>query len=269
MKKLRGLSNQVKFYKRFRFKEGRLQRMQAVLYVAHGSRVKAGVEEAVQFIETVKPHIDVDIQEICFLELANPSILEGVAACISKGATNIAVIPILLLTANHAKQDIPNEIAKAKQLYPFVTFSFGKPFGIHEKLINSLHDRVLEKSTSLSEETDILLIGRGSSDPCVQADFQQIANYLKRKYNYAHVDICFLYGKGPSFESALNQLNIEQKNQTYIIPYILFTGLLKIGIQKKIAQHSFLQNQVVLCECLGYDENVRQVLIERVNQVLS
>ena len=40
--------------------------MQAVLYVAHGSRIKAGVEEAIQFIKSSQAMIDVPIQEICF-----------------------------------------------------------------------------------------------------------------------------------------------------------------------------------------------------------
>ena len=242
--------------------------MQAVLYVAHGSRVKAGVEEARQFIETVKPQIDVEIQEICFLELANPSIVEGVSTCVAKGATEISIIPILLLTANHAKQDIPLEINKAKVLHPNVSFTFGKPFGINEKLIDSLQERVQKKSTKQNEEIEVLLIGRGSSDESVQIDFQQIADNLKRKYNYAKVDICFLYGNGPSFENALEQLQNKHKNPVYVVPYILFTGLLKMGIQKKMASLGLGDDEVVLCDCLGYDENVRQVLLKRVKETL-
>ncbi|RHW33258.1 sirohydrochlorin chelatase [Lysinibacillus yapensis] len=242
--------------------------MQAVLYVAHGSRVKAGVEEAISFVESVKPHIAVEIQEICFLELAQPSILEGVAACVSKGATNIAVIPILLLTANHAKQDIPLEIDQAKELYPNVAFTFGKPFGLHEKLISSLHDRVEQKSSMLNKEMDVLLIGRGSSDPAVQTDFQEIADALKQQYQFANVDICFLYGNGPSFDKTLNQLSEHQRNPVYIVPYLLFTGLLKNGIKQKIALQGFSEKEAVLCDCLGYDPNVRDVLRERVEETL-
>nr|WP_106780529.1 sirohydrochlorin chelatase [Lysinibacillus timonensis] len=243
--------------------------MQAVLYVAHGSRVKAGIDEAIHFIDTVKPQINVDIQEICFLELAEPSILKGIDICISKGATSIAIIPILLLSANHAKQDIPHEIKKAKERYPSIPMSVGKPFGVDERLINSLHDRVLEKTRNKSDELTILLIGRGSSDSSVQTDLQEIANHLKRKYHYANVDTCFLYGRGPSFEEKLMDLNKEESPKSvYIIPYLLFTGLLKLGIQKKIMQQRFSKEQIVLCECLGYDSNVCQVLVERVEETL-
>lgn len=245
--------------------------MQAVLYVAHGSRVKAGLEEAIEFIETVKPMMDLPIQEICFLELAEPSILQGVAACVEKGATNIAVIPILLLSANHAKQDIPLEIEKAKTNYPFVSFSIGSPLGIHNKLIDSLHKRVVEAdSTIQSEDVEVLLIGRGSSDNSVQQDLQQIADNLKAQYNYANVNICFLYGNGPSFDSVLQQLTVDKSDKRiFVIPYLLFTGLLKIGIQKKIVQQGIDKEKVVLCDCLGYDENVRDVLIERIKETVA
>ena len=67
--------------------------MQAILYVGHGTRLKKGVEEATQFIEEAKPYIDVAIQETAFLELVDPDIVEGVARCVEKGATNISLIP--------------------------------------------------------------------------------------------------------------------------------------------------------------------------------
>ena len=64
--------------------------MQAVLYVAHGSRVKAGIQEAYRFVEKVKGKTGVKIQELCFLELAEPSISQGIKNCMLKGATSIA-----------------------------------------------------------------------------------------------------------------------------------------------------------------------------------
>lgn len=40
--------------------------MQATLYIAHGSQVKAGVEQAVAFLQRVQQEIEIPIQEICF-----------------------------------------------------------------------------------------------------------------------------------------------------------------------------------------------------------
>lgn len=206
--------------------------MQAVLYIGHGSRMKEGVDEAIQFIEKSKKAINVSIQEICFLELAKPSILEGIAKCVERGATKIAVMPILLLTAVHANEDIPLELEKAKRKYPSIQFTYGKTFGIHPKMIESLYDRITEKGMENADDAVILLVGRGSSDPAVKRDLTEIGDLLQDKYHFRQVDICFLYGAEPSFNDSLPLLKQTNHKQIFIIPYLLFTGLLMNGIEK-------------------------------------
>lgn len=238
--------------------------MQAILYIAHGSRVKEGVEQAVTFLQGVQQEVDVAIQEICFLELATPTIAEGIASCIQKGATAIAVMPILLLAAQHAKQDIPKEMAKAQKQYPYVKFTYGEPLGIHERLIDTLQARIIEKQQPNSNAS-VLLIGRGSSDPAVKRDLAKIAKRLRAKYHYKAVDTCFLYGMGPTFEDWLQQDKGKQQ-QVFIVPYLLFTGILRQSIAKRL--QGFDSQNIMLCESLGYDANVKKVLVERINKLL-
>ncbi|PTF55530.1 sirohydrochlorin chelatase, partial [Staphylococcus cohnii] len=73
--------------------------MQGVLYVSHGSRVPEATQEAIEFITDVQQQVDISLQTICFLELAEPTIAEGVETLVKQGATTIAVIPVLLLSA--------------------------------------------------------------------------------------------------------------------------------------------------------------------------
>lgn len=238
--------------------------MQAILYIAHGSRVKEGVEQAVNFLHGVQQEVAVPIQEICFLELATPTIAEGIASCIRKGATAIAVMPILLLAAQHAKYDIPKEMAKAQKLYPYVKFTYGEPLGIHERLIDTLQARIIEKQQPNSNAS-VLLIGRGSSDPAVKRDLAKIAKRLRTKYHYKAVDTCFLYGMGPTFEDWLLQVKGKQQ-QVFIVPYLLFTGILRQSIAKRL--QGFDSQNIMLCESLGYDDNVKKVLVERIDELL-
>lgn len=243
--------------------------MQAVLYVAHGSRMQAGVDEAIRFIERVKPDVPVSIQEICFLELAEPSISQGIENCIKRGATEIAVIPILLLSAHHAKVDIPLELEKAQLIYPQLKFTYGRPFGIHPNLVESIFNRVKEQHCQIPSDAEVLLIGRGSSDESVRRDLNEIAKRLQHDYEFSQVNTCFLYGKGPSFDQYLEQMKENVTSTVFIVPYLLFTGLLRKGIEKKIQQLDQQHiEQFVLCESLGYDENVRHVLLERVFETL-
>lgn len=243
--------------------------MQAVLYIGHGSRVKAGVEEAIWFIERSKPFINVPIQEICFLELAAPSISEGIENCVERGATKIAIVPILLLTAHHANKDIPLEIEAGKAQYPDVKFTYGETFGIHSKIIDSLYDRILEREIAIGENASVLLVGRGSSDQAVKRDLTQIAQLLSGKYLIKQVDVCFLYGSKPSFDDALQELQQTNIKQVFIIPYLLFTGILMNDIAKKITEQSTEDKEFILCENLGYHQNMQEVLLERVHELLE
>lgn len=238
--------------------------MQAILYIAHGSRVKAGTDQAIAFLKGVQQEVHVSIQEICFLELATPTIAEGIANCVRQGATMIAVMPILLLAAQHAKQDIPREIAEAQKLYPHIQFSYGEPLGIHERIIDTVQARIVEKQQP-NCEASVLLIGRGSSDPTVKRDLAEIATRLRMKYNYQTVDTCFLYGMGPSFDDWLQQEK-ERQHQVFIVPYLLFTGILRQSITKRLQGLS--NNNMMLCESLGYDVNVKKVLVERIDELL-
>jgi len=239
--------------------------MQAILYIAHGSRVKAGVEQAVAFLKSVQQEIELPIQEICFLELSAPTIAEGIDSCIKRGATAIAVMPILLLAAQHAKHDIPSEIEKAKKQHPQVRFTYGEPLGVHELLIDTLQTRILEARLP-TNNASVLLIGRGSSDPAVKSDLAKIATRLRDKYAYEAADTCFLYGTGPTLEDWLQQEK-NGSNQVFIVPYLLFTGILRQSITRRLQVYE--NNNIILCESLGYDDNVKKVLVERIYQLLQ
>lgn len=244
--------------------------MQAVLYVGHGSRVKAGVEEAIQFIKKSMAQIDVPIQEICFLELVEPSIGEGIATCVERGATKIAIVPILLLKANHANEDIPLEIEAEKNKYSHVEFTYGKPFGVHPKIVDGLYERIIEQQLVVEPNAHVLLVGRGSSDPAVKRDLSKIGRLFAEKYSFQNVDVCFLYGVGPSFDGILQQLQQQVAHQqVFIIPYLLFSGILMKNIETKIDQYAPSGRQLVLCESLGYNKNIQDVLIERVKELLE
>ena len=242
--------------------------MQAVLYVAHGSRVKQGVEEARTFLQRTSEKVNVAIQEICFLELAEPTIIQGVENCVNRGATKIAVAPILLLTANHLNHDIPQEIAIAQKRFPQVEITIGRAFGVDDRLVASLVERLIATGQPLTD-AKVIVVGRGSSDEAVKHDLARVAERLQQQANIDQVDTCFLYGAGTSFEQIINQLGQRQQQQViFVIPYLLFSGLLKTSIEKKIAAVQANNNAIILCECLGYDDNVQAVLIDRVNEAI-
>ncbi|MGX1264265.1 sirohydrochlorin ferrochelatase [Rossellomorea marisflavi] len=231
----------------------------AVLYVCHGSRVKEARDEAVDFITSCKVHVDAEIQEISFLELAEPSIHEGFAACVEKGATHIAVVPLLLLTAVHAKKDIPEEIDQCMEQHPGISVSYGRPIGVHDKLIESV---ILHLNSVVDH---VVLIGRGSSDPAVKRDLGAIAEKVQRQSGMKTVQTCFLTACEPSFTGILEEMS-STKEPVLFIPYLLFTGLLMKDIQAKIKKTG--NPHLQLGKYLGYNHLVREAFVERTHEAL-
>ena len=243
--------------------------MEAVLYIGHGSRVSQGVQEALDFIERGRRGIAAPIQEVCFLELVEPDILTGVRRCVERGATVISVVPILLLTAMHAKEDIPDELAKAQALYPDLKLNYGRPFGVHPKIVESLLDRVLEKAQKPSEDAMVLLVGRGSSDPEVKRDLTEIADRLHHLHPFKRVDISFMYGAKPKLKEALRLAKETGHKQVFIVPYLLFSGIVMNEIMEELEQLDLRDQEFILCESLGYHQNIVEVLQERTNELLE
>lgn len=253
--------------------------MQAVLYIGHGTRLAKGVTQCIEFIESVKRLVRVPIQEIAFLEIVEPSIEIGVRRCVERGATSIAIMPLLLLTAQHAKVDIPQELQIVQRQYPTIRFSYGKPLGIEMKLITEVATKInvaIEKTWNKETlrplvqngEADILLVFRGSSDLGLAMQADEICRFVSELTTYKNVKASFLYGAGWHFEDALKSYELSGK-AVIIVPYLLFDGLLSVGIEKKINAARAVNPFILLSEKLGHGENVQQVMLKRVEQCLQ
>ncbi|WP_088102398.1 sirohydrochlorin chelatase [Halalkalibacter urbisdiaboli] len=253
--------------------------MQAILYVGHGSRVKEGNEELLTFVEKAKKKLSsIPIQESCFIELSDPSIAAGIEACINQGATEVAVVPVLLLTANHAKMDIPIEIDKAKKRYPHVNFTYGRPLGVELTIIRILKERLESAGLYSSkgrpeyderEPVSVLLVGRGSSDPDANSDLVKISRLLWEYSPISDVDVCYIAATRPTVNEGLERINRIPNKKVFVLPYLLFTGVLMKGLQEML--HTWNQNtekEFILCSYLGFDDELVNVLVNRIEELL-
>ncbi|UFU00672.1 sirohydrochlorin chelatase [Radiobacillus kanasensis] len=243
--------------------------MQAVLYVCHGSRRREAVDEAVDFVEKTMVNINVPIQEYCFLELANPWIPEGIERCIQRGATRIAIIPVLLLTATHAKKDIPKMVQETMKSYPEVKVSYGETLGVQQQLVDVLVKRIKEQNPPTTD-MEILLVGRGSSDPNTLEDIQLISDMLSESMSVKSVEKCFLAAAEPKFGSFLARKVTFGSTNIVVVPYLLFTGMLMREINQTVRQLELHPEQkVTVCEYLGRHPNVCVALQNRVLEAIG
>jgi sirohydrochlorin ferrochelatase len=107
----------------------------AILIIDHGS--KRG--EANEMLDCVSNLVQAMagggvIVGYAHMELASPSIEEGFAECVKRGATEVVAFPYMLSPGKHSTGDIPRLVAAAAAAHPDVRYSVTPAFGVHEKL---------------------------------------------------------------------------------------------------------------------------------------
>lgn len=110
--------------------------MKALLVVAHGSRRAASNDEVRQLTECMRRKSEgrFGIVHCAFLELAEPSIPDGIEHCINAGATHITVLPYFLSAGRHVAKDIPEEVAPKREAHPEVTIEIAPYLGAAESI---------------------------------------------------------------------------------------------------------------------------------------
>ena len=119
--------------------------MRAILLVDHGSRVLAAnaqLEEVARLVERTAG--DGTLVRAAHMELASPSIPEGIDALVADGATEIVVVPYFLAPGRHATEDVPRIAHEAVEKYPALTLRVAEPLGVHPLLAELVLFRAAE-----------------------------------------------------------------------------------------------------------------------------
>lgn len=242
--------------------------MEAILYICHGSRIPRACEEAISFVRSFMKGRSETIQEYGFLELAEPTIETAYQRCVEQGATSITAIPLLLLTAVHAKKDIPGALLALQRQYPNVTLQYGQPIGVHPSMVEMIAERIVKTDQPITKNSLILLVGRGSTDQDVKRDLQEIGRRLSNRFHGIRVEDCYLTAAEPSFQEMIDHpLLLHEADTVFIMPYLLFSGILMDGIKTTVKSAAAIsKRKYVLCNYLGYDPKIEAVLTERIDE---
>jgi sirohydrochlorin cobaltochelatase len=273
--------------------------MEAILLVGHGSRDPEGNEELLRFADSVREKSPEFVIETCFLEFATPNIAQGITNCVEQGARRVVLVPIILFAAGHAKIHIPVEIDQAKKRYPDVEFAYGRPIGIHQKVLDILKSRLdevgfkkpvelpadmnewnpnpvdkpegVEGSGERDTETAILLLGRGSSDGDANGDFLKMSRLLWEQVPAKWVESSFIGVTQPSFPEGLERCLRLGAKKIYVLPYFLFTGILIKRIEQMTAEFAVLHKEVKveLAGYFGLHPQLVDLLLDRVAEAVE
>lgn len=120
--------------------------MRAALLISHGSHSSKTRTEIVRLVKKIKARSGFRIFEYAFLEIAKPTIPEGIGRCVRKGAESITILLNFLNSGKHVDKDIPQMIKEARARYPYVRFQITPPLGQHFKIQDLFLDLLNKQS---------------------------------------------------------------------------------------------------------------------------
>jgi sirohydrochlorin ferrochelatase len=120
----------------------------AILLIAHGSRLPAANDDLRQLAVMLSRQHPEEIVECSYLELAEPTIPQGMQACVYRGAGRVRMLPFFLSAGSHVSRDLERYRQQFEKAYPQVEVRLCPPIGLHPLLLEILQDRLEEVDAS-------------------------------------------------------------------------------------------------------------------------
>jgi len=118
----------------------------ALLVVAHGSRRQVSNEEVTALTALLESSLEDDYRYVksAFLELAEPSIPEGIHSLVEMGAEEIEVLPYFLSAGRHVSEDIPDIVKESAAKFPSVEIRLKSYIGGSAKMVEYIKSLLKE-----------------------------------------------------------------------------------------------------------------------------
>lgn len=258
-----------------------------MLLVGHGTRDLAGRDEFLSVVAGVAARLAEVVVEPCFLELAEPSIEQGVSRLAAAQVSQFVVLPLLLFAGGHARRDIPKAVALAARSCR-ADWRFGQAahLGCQSSMVRLSLERfhaarwmgggdgrradlcgAAPIDSSVNLKPFHVLIGRGGTDAEALDEMRQFARLLNAAEVASGSSLGFLAGNGlPTLADALDVAEGAcAPGQTVVVqPHLLFRGRLVDQVREEICRRVAGQRQLVwkLADHLGPDPAVIATLVE-------
>ncbi len=237
----------------------------ALLIVGHGSRDPRGAEEFQELVSLVRARAPMPV-EGGFIELSRPPISECVNNLRERGAREVSAVPLMLLAAGHAKDDVPATLVREKLTHPDLDFHYGRALGIRPELLELMDERISAVVPEKEREgTAVLIVGRGSSDPDANSDLAKMARLFFEGRPFPLVETAFVSLAPPSVTEALERCKRLGAGHVAVFSYFLFTGVLEERIREQ-SRNFAEDNPEVEVRYAGYfgpDARVAALVMER------
>ena len=240
------------------------------MLVGHGTRDEEGTRQffvlGERLAETLSP---IPVQP-CLLEFQSPTIPEAWETLVDSGVKHIHVAPLLLFAAGHAKSDIPDLVRQCQAGTPEVTFSQSRSLSRHSAIIKLVAQRIQESSRQIQtprSRTALIMVGRGSHDPCAQSDMKVLTEIVGRRLNIEDAFTSFYAMTDPRLPEVIDRVASTGRFDAVLVqPHLLFAGRLYEAISDQVqdADDRHPNLTIYLSKYLGPHRLAAEAIAERI-----
>jgi sirohydrochlorin cobaltochelatase len=247
----------------------------AIIFIGHGSRDPESNQEFRKLVESFKKkRTDLNIF-YGFVELEKPGIKE-IAFELARmdQYLELVFIPVFLFTSRHIKNDIPIIIEQLKFSFPQKKMFCTETINCHPLIIAQLQKRIDQENKIgqfNEQDTALIVVGRGSSDPHSNGEFQKIVRLVEENRNFQLVLPTYIGITRPLFRDTLNLVSRLRPKNILVVPYFLFRGRLIKKLEDQIIDFKSVYPwiKVILASHLGIDENITTFLNSRIDESIG
>jgi sirohydrochlorin cobaltochelatase len=246
----------------------------AIVLIGHGSRNPAGNDEFLAFCDRLAARRPERILVPCFIEFHDVLVADGIDRAVALGAGRIVAVPVILLAAGHVKIEIPEILAEARERHPGVEIAYARNIGVCDATVRMLIERVAEADGDPPkdvENTGVLVLGRGSSDPDANGDIAKVARLFWEATPYDRVGYAFIGVTQPDLPTGVDRLIRLGVKAVVIAPYFLFTGVLMERIRDMTAEFEkrYPDARFTLAGYFEFHDLLLEVVEERIRTALE
>lgn len=244
-----------------------------LIIAAHGTRDAEGEAECRRLGSRVADRLPGVRTAVGFVELSSPGIPEALTGIVADDPGRRAVVvPLMLGTGGHVRNDIPGFIQEALDAVPGARIDYAGHLGADPRLVSAVRQRI---ATAMGddwrpEDTTLVFVGRGALVADANADHVRLARMHYEDGGFRDVQPAFIQVTSPSLPEALDRAYAAGGRQIVVMGHWLFPGRLRQWTHDQAggwaAAHP--EARVRVAEVIGDCDELADVVIDRYRETL-
>jgi sirohydrochlorin ferrochelatase len=193
-----------------------------------------------------------------FLDHHGPSLNDAVAELQAAGVTSVAVLPVLLSDAFHARNDVPRVVKNAAARHRVELF-IAAPIGLDDALAGVVARRVADSGVADIDTVVVAAAGTGSTE--ARDAFRAKVRSWRGRHPY-RLNAAFIAGGAPAVPELVESL-IDQGQTVVVVPFLIADGALATRARRDGEE----AGASAVTDVLGAEPELVDVLVARAASV--